>query len=168
MSETFLKDILVSLSTKGVKFIVFGGVAVVLHGVERMTLDLDISLQMSKENIYLFLEVMSEFQMTPRPPVPAEILYDQELIKYIIEEKNALAFTFIDKNKPYKQVDVLIHPDLSYDKWINKTENIEIFGHTICILSKQAIIELKQNLKEPRDKDLIDIKELKKTIYPNN
>jgi hypothetical protein len=100
MSETFLKDILVSLSTKEVKFIVFGGVAVVLHGVERMTLDLDISLQMSKENIDLFLEVMSEFQMTPRPPVPAEILYDQELIKYIIEEKNALAFTFIDKINP--------------------------------------------------------------------
>jgi intracellular sulfur oxidation DsrE/DsrF family protein len=35
-----LKDILTALAKKGVRFVVCGGVAVALHGVERMTLDL--------------------------------------------------------------------------------------------------------------------------------
>ncbi|GIX41548.1 MAG: hypothetical protein KatS3mg129_1281 [Leptospiraceae bacterium] len=162
MSESFLKDILIALSKNNVKYIIFGGVAVVLHGVERMTLDLDVSIEMSKENIDKFLKVMKEFNLSPRPPVPEDILYDKDLINYLINEKNAVAFTFIDKDKPFKQVDVLIHPDLKYEKWINKTQKIDLYGHEICILTKEAIIELKQNLKKPRDKDLIDIKELKK------
>jgi hypothetical protein len=162
MSDSFLKDIIIALCEKRVKFIIFGGVAIVLHGVERMTLDLDISIELEKENIDSFLDVMKNFNLSPRPPLPPQILYDLEIMNYIIKEKNAVAFTFIDKENPFKQVDVLIHPELRYEKWINKTQEMELFGHKICILSKEAIIELKQNLKQPRDKDLIDIKELKK------
>lgn len=161
MSESFLKDIIVQLSEKKVKFIIFGGVAVVLHGVERMTLDLDLSISMDKENVEKFLEVMEQFQLTPRAPIPKETLFNPKIIDYIIKEKNGIAFTFLDKNNPYKQVDVLIHPDLQYEKWINKIDTVELFGHKVCILSKQAIIELKEKLERPRDKDIMDIKELK-------
>lgn len=164
MSDSFLKNILIALAEKKIKFIIFGGVAIVLHGVERMTLDLDISIKRTKENILKFLDVMKQFNLTPRAPIPEETLLDSELLNYIIKEKNAIAFTFLDKENPYKQVDVLIHPDLSYEKWLDKTDCIELFGHNICILSAKGIIELKQKLKKPRDKDLMDIKELKKKI----
>ncbi len=164
MSENFLKEIIIALSENQVRFIIFGGVAIVLHGVERMTLDLDISLDMEQENLLRFLEVMKKENLTPRAPIPSEVLLEKELVDYIIKEKNAVAFTFIDKDHPYKQVDVLIHPDLNYHKWIHKTDTIELFGYNVKILSKEAIIELKQNLSNPRDKDLFDIKELKNSI----
>lgn len=164
MSESFLKDIIVRLSEKQVKFIIFGGVAIVLHGVERMTLDLDLSISMDKENIEKFLQVMDEFHLTPRAPIPKESLLNPKIIDYIINEKNGIAFTFLDKNNPYKQVDLLIHPALQYEKWINKIDSVELFGHKVCILSKQAIIELKEQLEKPRDKDIMDIKELKSKI----
>ncbi len=168
MSSNFLKEILIALSEKDIKFIIFGGVAVVLHGVERMTLDLDLSLEMSSENIKKFLEVIKKFELTPRAPLPPEVLLDKELINYIIKEKNAIAFTFLDRNNPFKQIDVLIHPDLRYELWINKVDWMDLFGYKICVLSKQAIIELKQNLKEKRDKDKMDIKELKKSLKKTN
>ncbi|MFN3604497.1 MAG: hypothetical protein ACK4UJ_07285 [Leptonema sp. (in: bacteria)] len=161
MSESFLKDILISLSEEKIQFIIFGGVAVVLHGVERMTLDLDISISREEDNLKKFLQVMKKFNLTPRAPIPEGTLLNPELIDLIIKEKNAIAFTFIDKEKPFKQVDVLIHPDLAYERWIHKTDTVELFGHKICILSREAIIELKEKLEKPRDKDIMDIKELK-------
>ncbi len=164
MSDSFLKNIIIALAENKVNFIIFGGVAIVLHGVERMTLDLDISISHEEENIKKFLKVMKQFHLTPRAPIPEDTLLSTELLNYIIKEKNAIAFTFIDKENPYKQVDVLIHPDLAYEKWIHKSEHIELFGYDICILSAKAIIELKQKLKKPRDKDLMDIKELKEKI----
>lgn len=39
--QNHLKDILKELTERGVQFVICGGVALVLHGVERMTLDLD-------------------------------------------------------------------------------------------------------------------------------
>ncbi|MCS7204407.1 MAG: hypothetical protein NZ853_01780 [Leptospiraceae bacterium] len=162
MEENFLKEIIIALSSQKVRYIIFGGVAVVLHGVERMTLDLDVSIDMREENLKNFLKVMRDFDLTPRAPISDEVLLDPDTVDYIIREKNAIAFTFIDKQKPYKQVDLLIHPDLSYDKWLPYTINVDLFGHKVCILSREAIIEMKKKLENPRDKDLIDIKELEK------
>lgn len=164
MEESFLKQIIVSLSERGVKYIIFGGVALVIHGVERMTLDLDISLELEEENVKKFLQVMEDFHMTPRAPISPYVLLDQEALDYIIKEKNAVAFTFLDKEKPYKQVDVLIHPELRYEKWIEKTVSISLFGHKVCLLSREAILEMKKNMENPRDKDLLDIKELEKSL----
>ena len=41
----YLIDIIASLADSRVEFIICGGMAVVFHGVERMTMDLDISLE---------------------------------------------------------------------------------------------------------------------------
>src|SRR3954469_282742 len=45
------KQMLVTLADAGVDFVVGGGVACVLHGVERVTLDLDIAVQMNPPNL---------------------------------------------------------------------------------------------------------------------
>ncbi len=49
--ENYLKEMLVTLADAGVEFVVGGGVACVLHGVERVTLDLDVAVQMNAPNL---------------------------------------------------------------------------------------------------------------------
>jgi hypothetical protein len=49
--ENYLKKMLVTLADAGVEFVVGGGVACVLHGVERVTLDLDVAVQMNAPNL---------------------------------------------------------------------------------------------------------------------
>ncbi len=56
--QNHLKDILQELTERGVLFVVCGGVAVVLHGVERMTLDLDIVVDMTRENLQRLIDAM--------------------------------------------------------------------------------------------------------------
>ena len=45
----YLEELLRKLTEQKVRFVVAGGVAAVLHGVERTTMDLDIALEMSQK-----------------------------------------------------------------------------------------------------------------------
>ena len=68
----------------GVDFVVAGGVAMVLHGVERMTLDLDIAVSLESANLHRFLHAMEQLALVPRAPVPASIILDPEKVSWLI------------------------------------------------------------------------------------
>jgi hypothetical protein len=156
-----LKDLILELTRARVRFIVAGGVAMVLHGIERMTVDLDIMLDFEPENVDRFLVCASRLGLTPRAPVSADILRDREKITELVEGKNALVFTFIDTGNPYRQLDVFISPELDYSRFTGVTRPVAVDGETIQVLSPEALLELKLRIKEPREKDLFDIKALK-------
>ncbi len=159
-----LLEIVNVLNAKGVEYIIAGGVAVVLQGVERLTMDLDAAVSLEKENVERFLEAMKELNLEPRLPVPAESLLDSEKIKIMCEEKNALVFTFIDPKSPIRQVDFFLSSELSYESLKNDFEEMDLDGQIIKVLTKKKLVELKLRVNPMRDKDMSDIKELQKRI----
>ena len=112
--DNHLEEILIELKNHNVRFIVCGGVAAVLHGVERMTMHIDISLDLDSTNLENFLHVMKKLSLKPRVPIQPESILDPEKRKKMIEEKNALVFTFIDPDKPFRQIDMFLEEDKSY------------------------------------------------------
>ncbi len=56
--KNHLTEILLALADARVDFVVAGGVAAVLHGVERVTMDLDLAVDLRPENVQAFLRVM--------------------------------------------------------------------------------------------------------------
>ncbi|MBD3315891.1 MAG: hypothetical protein GF344_08905 [Chitinivibrionales bacterium] len=161
-SKNHLLEILTELRAAGVEFIVCGGVAVALHGVERMTLDLDISLDLTQQNVRKFLEVMQRLGLKPRVPVPADILLDREAVDLIVREKNALVFTFEDRDKPYRHVDVFLTRELAFEQLARHCHTLTIGGQIISILNVDKLIELKERVSPPRAKDVFDIQELRR------
>jgi len=163
-----LEEILVELETHNIKFIVCGGVAAVLHGVERMTMDIDISLDLDNTNLKKFLHVIKKMNLKPRIPIPPESILDPEKRKKMIEEKGALVFTFIDPDKLFRQIDIFLEEDKSYKQLYDYIEKINIGGAEINILSIEKLIEMKKNIDPPRGKDLLDIKELELILKQKN
>ncbi len=162
MSQNHLTDFLVELAKNEVRFIICGGVAAVLHGVERMTLDLDITIDMEYSNIVKFLSVVKHLQLVPRAPIPCETLLDPEKIKVLIEEKNARVFTFTDKEKPWRQIDVFLTDDNAYNRIISDTEIMIIGGYRMQVVTKERLIQMKQAITPVREKDIHDIQILTK------
>lgn len=162
MNNNHLKEILVKLSEAKIRFIVCGGVAVVLHGVERMTLDLDVSVDMKSDNLNRFLTILERINLTPRAPIPASTLLDSEKIKKIVEEKNALVFTFVDLKNPFRQLDVFLTKEFAFEYLIKSCVEIDVGGYKIFVISKEKLIEMKRSIVPQREKDAIDIKELTK------
>ena len=163
-SPTYLVDLIVALTQAQIRFIVAGGVAVVLHGVERMTLDLDIALADDHENIERFLRFVASNGLVPRAPIPAATLLDPVALTKLVQEKGALVLTFWDPNHPWVQIDVFLKQEASYS--ILKINSVSVVlrepGATVEIASVERIIQMKRSVQPPRDKDLADIAALEK------
>jgi len=158
--QNHLREILSALADAGVEFVVAGGVAVVLHGVERLTLDLDLAIEMTPENLDRFLRTMRKLRLIPRIPVVAESLANPEVLRKMIEDKGALVFSFIDNDKPIRQVDVFLTKDLSYQRLSRDAVKIRVGKRKFQVASIDRLLEIKKSIREPREKDMIDIREL--------
>ena len=152
------------LSEAGVEYIVAGGVASVIQGVERVTLDLDLSLNFSRESCEAFIGVMKEIGLTPMVPVDPFVIADEKERRAMIEEKNAIVFTFRDVDDPFWHVDVFLLEELSYDKLKPSCDVIELEGCEVFVLSKEKLLELKKAIEPQRPKDQMDIAELTRLL----
>ena len=132
----------------------------VLHGIERMTLDLDIALSLDPANLRRFLAALHELQLIPRAPVPAEIILEPRRIRQLIQEKSALVFTFWNPGEPYRQVDMFLTRENSFDDLASDAQTILIRGRRILVASRQKLIEMKSRVQPIREKDLNDIRAL--------
>ncbi len=163
MSETgrpYLIELICGLADNGVAFIICGGMAAVYHGVERMTMDLDLSLDMQSGNVKRFLDTVLRLGLVPRAPVPAEALLEPETLERFVREKNARVFTFWDPASPYRQIDVFLTEDLAYSLLEDQTVPAQVDGRTVRVLSAKKLLDLKSRIRNPRDKDRLDIEAL--------
>jgi hypothetical protein len=155
------EEILCSLAQSGVEFIVGGGVACVLHGVERVTMDVDVAVQMQADNLGKFIATMEKLGLKPRVPIAPTSLLDPAIIRMMVQEKHALVFSFIDPDRPFRHLDLFLRDDLSYTTLAGDVEWKELRGFRIRVVSRQRLLAIKQAIQPPRTKDLIDIEWLR-------
>jgi hypothetical protein len=151
------EEILSTLVDSGVDFIIAGGVACVLHGVERVTLDVDIAVALDRGNFTKFLDSMKRLGLQPRVPIDPLTLLDENVISSIIYEKNALVFSFLDPDRPTRHVDIFLRSDLNHNALSNHVELIEFQGKCLKVVSKEKLLSIKLGINPPRLKDLMDI-----------
>lgn len=161
---THLREIIIELADAKVDFVIGGGVACVLQGVERFTLDLDVAVNLTPANLERFIAVMESQGLVPRVPVKPESLMDPAIRKMIIEEKNALVFTFIDLTDPRRHVDMFLRHDLSYDVLNDHCDRVDFDGRKVAIASVEKLLEIKEAIDPPRDKDQLDIAALRRML----
>ena len=157
-----INEILFALTDAHVEFVIGGGVAAVLHGVERVTLDVDLALNMEPANVEKFLQVMEKLRLQPRVPVPVRDLMSREAVRRMVAEKGALVFSFVDFDRPLRHVDIFLRGDLLFEELAESAQTVSIRGRTMKIIEIKKLLEIKRSISPLRDKDLIDIKELEK------
>jgi hypothetical protein len=99
---------LIELSRAGVRYLVIGAVALGLSGYPRATLDLDLFVDLSEENLDRLLRVLGQMGYKPRAPVDPAQLKDPEERRKWIQDKHAKVFAFHQTKKPLSQIDVLL------------------------------------------------------------
>ena len=165
-SPNHLLEVMTDLAQGGVHFVVAGGVAVVLHGIERTTLDLDLALEETPENLERFLRFAATSGLIPRAPVPAEVLLDRSALDRMVAEKGARVLTFQHPDRPWLQLDVFLTPESSYRSLIVTAMPVKLGEATINVVSAGQLLQMKRAVHPPRDKDLADIAALEK-IHPH-
>jgi hypothetical protein len=160
--SNYINEILFALTDAKVEFIIGGGVAAVLHGVERVTLDIDLALDMDPANVETFLRVIHELGLQPRVPVPERDLMSREAVQRMVAEKGALVFSFVDFDRPLRHVDIFWQDNLSFGQLNHDAREVVIENRKIKIIGIARLLEIKRAISPLRDKDLLDIKELER------
>jgi hypothetical protein len=163
VQEDKLYELLGELAKLSVKFVVCGGVACVIHGVERSTYDLDLSVSLDKENLKKIIDVAKKFNLIPRIPEPVENLLDEKIRENWIKNKSALVYTFISSAGPL-QLDIFLSYPKSFEELYKNGEIVKIDDFEFLVSSKSDLIFAKEAIEPLRDKDKQDIKELKRLI----
>ncbi|MBI5402961.1 MAG: hypothetical protein HY959_06145 [Ignavibacteriae bacterium] len=158
-----LFSLLKELAGASVHYVVCGGVACVLQGVERSTYDLDLAVSFEKENLEKLIEITKKFDLIPRIPEPVENLFDEKKRKQWIEEKNAVVYTFVSRKGPL-QLDIFLSYPGSFDDLFKNVNIIQIENINVLVSTKEELLFAKRNIIPPRKKDLLDIEELEKLL----
>lgn len=143
-----------------VDFVLVGGLAVALHGYQRVTLDIDLVLAMTPENLRRFIEIAKSDGLRPVIPVPIESLADPELIDRWHREKGMLAFALRGEDLSKCVIDVLVRSPVPYDQMKRDAVQVPVGPLTVPVASIDHLIAMKTSTG--RGKDRIDIEELLK------
>lgn len=155
-----IAELLQSLADAQVSYVLVGGLAVQLHGYMRATLDIDLVLAMDDANLDRFIGVARKYQLQPNIPVPLDALRNSGQIDAWHREKGMLAFSLREPQAGGKVVDILVRPQLSFDRLIQNAVAGDLFGRKVMIAAIDDLIELKRIANRPKDR--LDIEALEK------
>lgn len=110
-----IESILDALNLAHVRYLVVGGVAVVLHGYLRTTADLDLIIQLDRDNVLRVIRALQEHQYRPRAPVAAEEFAEQQVREQWIREKGLAVFTLWSPAHPTLEIDLFVSEPFDFD-----------------------------------------------------
>lgn len=148
------------LSDAKVDYVVVGGLAVALHGYQRVTMDVDVVLAMTPDNLRAFINSSKAYGLQPVIPVDIDSLADPRLLEQWFQEKGMLAFGLRGPETTSTVIDVLIKPRVSFADLKRDATIIGVGNLNIPIASIDHLIAMKTDTG--RSKDALDIEELKK------
>jgi len=155
-----MHTLLSALGAANVDYVLVGGLAVLLHGYQRNTTDVDVVLALTDENLSRFVDCAKKANLTPVLPISIDALRDPALIDQWHREKGLLAFALRDPGKMATIIDVLVRPVVPFAQLKRNAKVRHIGALTIPVASIDDLITLKTGTG--RTKDMIDIEELRK------
>jgi len=150
--------VFVALADADIRFVVVGGVAVVLHGHLRQTVDADLVIDLEDGEARRAMTVLVGLGLEPRLPVDALEFGDSATRQSWIEDRGMMVFTMLDPSDPFFELDLFVRYPRPFEDLFEQSKRLEVEGREVRIASIDHLIEMKR--RAGRHKDLEDIDEL--------
>ena len=147
-----LYEIVDSFDAAKLKYALVGGYALALHGLVRATMDVDFVISLNQNDFEIAEKSLAAIGLQSRLPIRA-----QDIIKMrqeYIDNRNLIAWSFVDYKNPSRQVDILITKDLKE----LEVEKISVGGRKISVATLQELLKMKTEAGRPQD--LIDVQNI--------
>jgi uncharacterized nucleotidyltransferase DUF6036 len=156
----FYVELFQALEREAVRYLLVGGVAVNLHGAERLTMDVDIMLALDAENLRRFLSAIEPLGLRPANPlVTIEQFCDSAIVESWIRDKHMLAFQFRPKGKE-PSLDILVKPVVPFEAAYARRVRMDAEGVVVNVAAPVDLIALKSGTG--REIDRSDIRALQR------
>ncbi len=151
-----------ALEAAKARYLVVGGVAVVLHGYNRMTADLDLIVDLEPGEAKRCLEALGSLGLQPLAPVRLESFADPIQRERWISEKNMKVFSLLDPANPLLQVDLFATNPMPFEDLWSRAEVVDLADTFVRVASIPDLVQLK--LLAGRTQDLADVENLNRIL----
>lgn len=161
MEARSIEAIVKALNDAEVKYLIVGGLAVVAHGYERLTVDVDIVIGLERENITRGLHALYAAGWRMVIPVTPEDFANPKLRESWRKEKNLVALKLWSDAHKRTPIDVFVYEPFDFEKEYKRAKWESVGGaFPAPVVSYEALVAMKK--EAGRDKDMLDIEALAK------
>ncbi len=154
-----IEAVIRALDEAQVRYIVVGGLAVVLHGYSRATYDLDLVIQLKPSNILTTFKALKPLGYRPLVPVTPEQFADSDVRQAWIEEKGMKVLNLWSDAHRETNIDLFVMEPFDFNAEYGRAYVQEFIpGSKLRVASLDTLIAMKR--AAGRAKDLADIEEL--------
>ena len=116
MDKRSIEDVTRALNKANVRYLVVGGLAVIAHGYLRLTMDLDLFLDLHEDNLRKAVTALSGLGYRPQVPVPFEQFADANERARWIREKGMMVFSLHNPVRAATIVDLFVEEPIDFEK----------------------------------------------------
>jgi hypothetical protein len=109
-----IEAIIWALNAEGVRYLVVGGLAVVAHGYVRLTVDVDLVLDLDEGNLRRAVAALSRLGYRPLAPVAFEQFCDARARATWVREKGMTVFSLFSPEHEMTEVDLFVEAPLDF------------------------------------------------------
>lgn len=146
------------LNEAGIRYVCVGGIAVLLHGVDRLTADLDLVVELTPDSSLRTIETLLAAGYRAKIPADPRGFANLETRRQWIREKHMQVLSFWDSTRKRPDVDIFVEYPLEFETLYTQAVPVALERSNCRIASVEHLIAMKR--RAGRDKDLKDIKEL--------
>ncbi len=140
-----------ALNKAKVRYLVVGGIAVNLYGIERATADIDLVVDLEEDNLARFVTVMKELNFRPKIPVKLEGFVKKEIREGWIRGNGMTVFSLFDPKNPFFLLDIFVETPFNFDSVYGAREEIHAEETIIPVVPMKHLIEMKEKTGRPQD-----------------
>ena len=148
-----------ALERSGSRYMVVGGVAVVLHGHLRFTADLDVVLQLEASNALPALQALEGIGYRPRAPVQLVDLADAETRRSWVNDKGLTVLSLWNPDAPGTEVDLFVDEPFNFDDVYSRSISVKMGDHDVRVIGRTDLIAMKRAVGRPKDREDADVLE---------
>jgi hypothetical protein len=158
----YYEEIFRQLNEANADYLVAGGMAVNLHGVPRLTQDLDLLPDLSEGNLLKIVKILDELGYRPRIPEKPSLFADAAVRERWKNEKNMKVFSFFHRELPYQEIDLMFDVPVSFEEAVQNKIVKRAADLVIPLVSIPDLIRLKE--AAGRKQDMSDIRMLREIL----
>jgi hypothetical protein len=144
-------DVYAAFQEAGVRYVVVGGMAVVLSGHVRATVDLDVVVDLDPDAAGRAMSALEGLGLQPRVPVAPADFADPAIRRRWIEDKHMQVLSFFDPKHVAREVDVFVAYPLNFEVLVAAAVPTPVGDRLVPVASKEHLIEMKRQAGRPRD-----------------
>lgn len=146
-----IEQALEALNRAEARYLVVGGIAVVLHGYLRTTADLDLVIHLDRANVLRAMQALGNLGYRPRAPVQAEAFADPEQRAAWRREKGLTVFSLWSPAHPTMEIDCFVEEPFDFDAVFARAVRVRLDRIDATVIGLEDLIALKRSVGRPRD-----------------